>query len=53
MESGSIVHIDYDLYNADTEDLIETTRQHVAEEHDKAEPGAPILHLLPWLEMAA
>ena len=39
MESGSIVHIDYDLYNADTEDLIETTRQHVAEEHEKAEPG--------------
>ena len=37
MKSGSIVHIDYDLYNADSGDLIETTREAVAQEHDKHE----------------
>lgn len=37
MENGSIVHIDYDLYNAETEELIETTREEVAKEHDKFE----------------
>ena len=35
METGSIVHIDYDLYNADSGDLIETTREAVAQEHDR------------------
>jgi FKBP-type peptidyl-prolyl cis-trans isomerase 2 len=35
MENGSIVHIDYDLYNADDDVLIETTREEVAKEADK------------------
>ena len=35
MENGSIVHIDYDLYNADDETLIETTREAVAKEADQ------------------
>ena len=33
MEEGTIVHVDYDLWNAETEDLIETTREAIAEEH--------------------
>ena len=37
MKSGSIVHIDYDLFNADSGDLIETTREAVAQEHDRHE----------------
>ncbi len=35
MESGAIVHIDYDLYNADNDELIETTREEVAKSADK------------------
>tara|TARA_Y100001935_G_scaffold154025_2_gene127010 strand:+ start:15258 stop:15998 length:741 start_codon:yes stop_codon:yes gene_type:complete len=34
MKKGTIVHIDYDLYNAETETLLETTREDVAKEHD-------------------
>ena len=34
MKKGTIVHIDYDLYNADTELLLETTSEEVAKEHD-------------------
>ena len=34
MEDGTIVHVDYELYNNDTGDLIETTREAVAKEHD-------------------
>ena len=34
MEEGSIIHIDYDLFNANTEKLIESTRENVAKEHD-------------------
>ena len=34
MDEGTIVHIDYDLFNADSEKLIETTREDVAKEHD-------------------
>ena len=34
MEDGTIVHVDYDLYNAETGDLIETTREEVAKEHE-------------------
>ena len=34
MEEGSIIHIDYDLFNASTEKLIETTREDVAKEHE-------------------
>ena len=35
MENGSIVHIDYDLYNADDDVLIETTREAVAKDADQ------------------
>ena len=34
MKKGTIVHIDYDLYNADTELLLETTSEEVAKEND-------------------
>ena len=34
MDEGTIVHIDYDLFNADSEKLIETTREDAAKEHD-------------------
>lgn len=34
MEEGTIIHVEYDLYNADSGDLIETTREEVAKEHD-------------------
>jgi FKBP-type peptidyl-prolyl cis-trans isomerase 2 len=34
MEEGTIVHVDYELYNGETGDLIETTREEVAKEHD-------------------
>ena len=35
MEEGAIVYIDYDLFIADTGDLLETTRREVAEEHEQ------------------
>ena len=35
MEEGAIVCIDYDLFIADSGDLIETTRSEVAEKHDQ------------------
>ena len=34
MEDGTIVHVDYELYNNESGDLIETTREAVAKEHD-------------------
>ena len=34
MDNGAIVHIEYDLYNAESGDLIETTREDIAKEHD-------------------
>ena len=34
MEAGSIVHIDYDLFNASNEKLIETTKEDSAKEHE-------------------
>ena len=34
MEDGTIVHVDYELYNNETGDLIETTREAVAKEHE-------------------
>ncbi|DAC07425.1 MAG TPA: peptidylprolyl isomerase, partial [Candidatus Poseidoniales archaeon] len=34
MDNGAIVHIDYDLYEVDSERLIETTREDVAKEND-------------------
>ena len=39
MEEGTIVHVDYDLYNADSGDLIETTREEVAKEHEMHQEG--------------
>ena len=34
MDDGTIVHIDYDLFNVETEKLIATTREEAAKEHD-------------------
>ena len=34
MDNGAIVHIEYDLYNAESGDLIETTREEIAKEHE-------------------
>ncbi|MDG1533711.1 MAG: FKBP-type peptidyl-prolyl cis-trans isomerase [Candidatus Thalassarchaeaceae archaeon] len=34
MDNGAIIHIDYDLYNADSGDIIETTREEVAKDHE-------------------
>jgi FKBP-type peptidyl-prolyl cis-trans isomerase 2 len=39
MEEGTIVHVEYDLYNAETGDLIETTREDVAKENDMHREG--------------
>ncbi len=39
MEEGTIVHVEYDLYNADSGDLIETTREEVAKEHEMHQEG--------------
>lgn len=39
MEEGTIVHVEYDLYNADSGDLIETTREDIAKEHDMHQEG--------------
>jgi len=39
MEEGTIVHVDYNLYNADSGDLIETTREDVAKENDMHQEG--------------
>ncbi len=41
MDKGTIVHIDYDLYNAGTEKLIETTREETAKEHDLHDENRP------------
>jgi FKBP-type peptidyl-prolyl cis-trans isomerase 2 len=34
MDTGAIVHIDYDLYNVGSGDLFETTREDIAKEHE-------------------
>ena len=34
MDNGAIIHIDYDLYNANSDDIIETTREEVEKEHE-------------------
>jgi len=39
MEEGTIVHVDYNLYNADSGDLIETTREDIAKENDLHQEG--------------
>ena len=37
MDNGSIVHIDYDLYNAGNDKLIESTKEETAKEHEQHE----------------
>ena len=39
MENGTIVHVDYELYNADSGDLLETTLESVAKEHEMHQEG--------------
>ena len=39
MEEGTIVHVEYDLYNVESGDLIETTREDVAKEHEMHQEG--------------
>ena len=39
MEEGTIVHVDYELYNGESGDLIETTREAVAKEHETHQEG--------------
>ena len=39
MEEGTIVHVDYELYNGESGDLIETTREAVAKEHEMHQEG--------------
>ena len=39
MEEGTIVHVDYELYNNESGDLIETTREAVAKEHEMHQEG--------------
>jgi len=39
MEEGTIVHVDYELYNGETGELIETTREAVAKEHEMHSEG--------------
>ena len=49
MDNGAIVHIDYDLYNAGTEKLIETTREETAKEHemhDESRPYSPMITIV-------
>ena len=39
MEDGAIIHVDYDLFSGETGDLIETTREEIAKEHDMYQEG--------------
>ena len=39
MEEGTIVHVDYELYNGESGDRIETTREAVAKEHETHQEG--------------
>ena len=39
MEEGTIVQIDYSLYNADNDKLIETTLEEIAKENDLHQDG--------------
>tara|TARA_B100001250_G_C19791922_1_gene786941 strand:+ start:331 stop:1167 length:837 start_codon:yes stop_codon:yes gene_type:complete len=39
MEDGAIIHVDYDLFSGETGDLIETTSEDVAKEHDMHQEG--------------
>ncbi len=49
MDNGSIVHIDYDLYNAANDKLIETTKEETAKEHDlydESRPYSPMITIV-------
>ena len=39
MEDGAIIHVDYDLFSGETGDLIETTREAIAKEHEMYQEG--------------
>ena len=61
MEEGTIVHVDYELYNGENGDLIETTREEVAKEHEMHQEGrkyTPMVcvvcsgNLIPGFEVA-
>ncbi len=39
MEDGAIIHVDYDLFSGETGDLIETTREAIAKEHETYQEG--------------
>ena len=39
MEDGAIIHVDYDLFSGETGDLIETTSEEVAKEHEMHQEG--------------
>ena len=39
MEDGAIIHVDYDLFSGETGDLIETTSEDMAKEHDMHQEG--------------
>jgi len=39
MEEGTIIHVDYELYNGESGTIIETTREEVAKEHDVHQEG--------------
>ena len=46
MDNGAIVHVEYDLYNAESGDLIETTREESAKElyyFDEARTNEPMI----------
>ena len=34
MKDGAIIHVDYDLFSGETGDLIETTSEEIAKEHE-------------------
>ena len=39
MDEGTIVHVDYDLYYAESGELVETTREEIAKEHEVHQEG--------------
>ena len=39
MEDGAIIHVDYDLFSGETGDLIETTSEEIAKEHEMHQEG--------------
>ena len=39
MKDGAIIHVDYDLFSGETGDLIETTSEEIAKEHEMHQEG--------------